>query len=1259
MFINLRNYSENSILNATTKAAKIVEKAKEIWLDKVALTDKTAYWMVKFYLSCKENNLKPLYGFNLKLKDINNSQHNILIFPKSEQWQKNMFTIVSDNNIENIKTLKDYEDESIFEDIILIVNYNTYIEHKEEYDNLPIKDLYIELQPRNTKEEYDNLKSLVWIEKIIITSPMYYLNKVAFKNTEKYIDQDGVEQEQVVFELTGWEMIKIMKSIETWIEVWEIEWEFEDFHFKTEEEIRNNFSYIEDIDFNKILENINFIVDNINFYLELNEYQIPVFELDKEDNELFEKNKKEWNYISSNEWFFRYIAYKHLEELYNIKMSEEDVIEFANKEFDPNTDKALKEYSNEELENLSLSHFSNKKKEKYDSLTEEQKTIIKRIEFEFFIIHKMWFDAYFLIVLDYIAWARNNWIIVWRWRWSVAWSILAYLTRISNVDPIKYWLLFFRFISPFKISMPDIDTDFSDRDAVIKYCADKYWKENVTPIITFGKLTSKSVLKNVWKAEWISFSEMNNISKMIVGKEANDSLEKIYENNQAFKNVIDSSTEYTNVFWISKQLYWLKAQTGKHACATLVAKKPVINYCPIQYPTDKKWVIKDKSVYVTQLEWPDLETLWLLKMDFLGLNTLTIMKNTLNIIKEVHWIDIDIQKVPIDDPLVYDTVFKTWNTTNVFQFESYWMKKYLKWLEADNIEELIAMVSLYRPWPMKFIDDYIQVKKWLKEPTYKDEGLKDLLDPTNWVCIYQEQIMIMAQILAWYGMWEADLLRRAIWKKKKEIIIEQREVFCKKGEELGKDPIVLWEIYDEVVLPAAEYSFNKSHAACYAFIAYETAYLKTYYNTEFTVWVLQSEHWEDLDRVKITLEDAMLAWITVLPVNINTSEIDYMYRDKNLLEMWLKTIKWVWIKSLEWIIEERNNNGKFKDFNDFVERNINNLDKKVLNWLLSSWALSDLIETKLGFENIENILKYKKDKNKKPTKRKSKKEEVNILDIFNIAEESFDNENTLKFNLIEKDNIKPYNKLELAILEEESVGLNLKYNPFDNIWECLDKEWIWIEQLYSKVVNKYRKKEDKQISLYAILRDSSEKLNSLNEKNAILTLQGKDFIIKWNIDKVLYYNNMWKIKNNINNLVKVQWYISITEYWKTLYINKISFEDYDKIYNKLVYEWLTNDKKYNYVDILRFKEEEKEVYEEYNVFIKEEFLKWTLIENLKQQLSDFKKYLLKLEEKNWYYRIVLKSGNDIKDTNIHISKENLTLLKEKVSDFIALYIRWQ
>ncbi len=620
---------------------------------------------------------------------------------------------------------------------------------------------------------------------------------------------------------------------------------------------------------------------------------------------------------------------------------------------------------------------------------------IYRLEYELKVIKEMWYNTYFLIVQDYINWAKENKIAVWPGRWSAAWSLLAYLIWITDIDPLEYDLLFERFLNPARVSMPDIDTDFEDvkRDLLIDYVAKKYWREKVANIGTYMTMAAKAAFKDVARAMGMPFEEANKISELITEK----TLEKSLETNEALRELVETDDRLKKIFHFAMQLEGTVRQTGVHACWVIISPEPITEYSPIQHPPKpgNKWE-KDTSRVVTQYDGHYLEDIGLLKMDFLGLRNLSIIKNTIKIIKarlQDQWKPLPqiFQKFfetmgfypPLDDKKVYEEIFQKWNTSWVFQFESDGMRRWLKQLKPTNIDDIIAMVALYRPGPMDFIPSYIKRKHWeekieylppeiyeiLKNKYWKQvadeerkkitEDLSPFMNVTYWIPIYQEQLMRIVQAMAWFSLGEADLLRRWVWKKIKEIIDKLKKEFIERAEKYRwYKPETSTYVYEKMIEPAANYSFNKSHAACYAIIAYQTAWLKTHYPLEFHAALLRSVE-ENTDKLSKLVEELKLKWFKVLPPHINKSFAHIAAVDDSII-LWFLSIKGIWEDVAEFIEQERKSNWDFKSIEDFLKRCKPVVNKKSLEALAKAGAFEWFINRKTILKNIDKILDWLK-----------------------------------------------------------------------------------------------------------------------------------------------------------------------------------------------------------------------------------------------------------------------------------------------------------
>lgn len=579
------------------------------------------------------------------------------------------------------------------------------------------------------------------------------------------------------------------------------------------------------------------------------------------------------------------------------------------------------------------------------------KEIRERLDYELGIIEKTGFASYFLIVQDFVTWAKNQGIVVGPGRGSAAGSIVAYLLKITSIDPLKYDLLFERFLNPERISMPDIDLDFADdrRQEVIDYVEQKYGRDHVSQIITFGTMAARAAVRDAGRVLDFPYEFCDKISKLIpMFTKLDEAISTVPD----LKNLYNSDPQARQVIDMARKLEGVARHASTHACGVLITPKPVDQYAPVQYASSS-----DNTV-VCQYEMKMAEKLGLLKMDFLGLKNLTLLQNAIKKIKITKGIEIDLNNIPLDDEKTFE-LFQQGKTTGVFQLESSGMKRYLKKLKPTVFEDIIAMVALYRPGPMEWIPDYIAGKHGTKKVTYLDPRLEPILKNTYGIAVYQEQVMQMARDLAGFTLGEADILRKAVGKKIVELLTEQKKKFINGCVKNGLSKENAEKIFS-FIEPFAGYGFNKSHAACYAMIAYQTAYLKANYPTEFMAALLISDQ-GDNDRIAIEIEEAKQMDIEVLPPHINESFKDFTVVDDTTIRFGLLTIKNVGEHIVEAIIEEREKNGHFKDLKDLLKRvNDKDLNKKSIEGLTKSGALDIFEERGQILGNIEKILNFSK-----------------------------------------------------------------------------------------------------------------------------------------------------------------------------------------------------------------------------------------------------------------------------------------------------------
>ena len=576
----------------------------------------------------------------------------------------------------------------------------------------------------------------------------------------------------------------------------------------------------------------------------------------------------------------------------------------------------------------------------------------ERLDFELKTISRMGFPDYFLIVQDFINWAKNNGISVGPCRGSAAGSAVAYCLGITNLDPIRYDLLFERFLNPERISMPDIDVDFDDegRYRVIQYVQEKYGVDHISHVITFGTMAAKSSIKDVARISGLSIDESNRLTKMIPDRpftqmetnENGEKVEKTYKVNlknclkfvPEFKNEAENGSDLVkDVIKYACELEGCIRQTGIHACAMIIGRGNLTDYIPITTGTDKA---TGQTVWVSQYEGSYIEDVGMLKMDFLGLRTLSIIKECLRLVKERFGKDIDIETIPIDDPETY-ALYSRGDTKSVFQFESPGMKEWLQRLHPERFEDLIAMNALYRPGPMDYIPNFVARKRGEEKISYDLPEMEDYLKETYGVTVYQEQVMLLSRKLAGFSRGKADKLRKAMGKKQLTVLEGLYDDFKKGGVENGLPEATLDKIWKDW-RAFAEYAFNKSHATCYAWVSYQTGWLKAHYPAEFQAANL-SNQLSNMTEIMEIMDDCKRGGIKVLSPDVNESDSGFTVNRKGEIRFGLGGIKGFGGNVVEAILNERTANGPFVDIYDFVERMSGSVNRKSLESLVNAGAL--------------------------------------------------------------------------------------------------------------------------------------------------------------------------------------------------------------------------------------------------------------------------------------------------------------------------------
>ncbi|WP_297130599.1 DNA polymerase III subunit alpha [Terrisporobacter sp.] len=657
--------------------------------------------------------------------------------------------------------------------------------------------------------------------------------------------------------------------------------------------------------------------------------------------------------------------------------------------------------------------------ERYKNPSQE---VIERLDYELNVIEKMGYVEYFLITWDFINYAKENNIMVGPGRGSAAGSIVAYTLKITDIDPIKYSLLFERFLNPERVSMPDIDIDFcyERREEVIDYVKRKYGEDHVAQIITFGTMKAKAAIRDVGRVLDIPYNKVDKIAKEIPF-DLGMTIDKALEVNPALRELYEQDSETREVIDISKQMEGMLRHASTHAAGVVISKDPVDEYVPLY---------KHQESISTQFTMTTLEELGLLKMDFLGLRTLTVVRDALDLIEKKYGKRIDFSSMDYNDPKVYE-LLSSGNTLGVFQLESAGMRSFMKQLKPSNFEDIVAGISLYRPGPMDSIPTYIENKHNPEKITYIHEKLRPIMDVSYGCLVYQEQVMQVVRDLAGYSYGRSDLVRRAMGKKKMDVMEQERQYFIHgKLDEEGNIEIpgcvrngvpedIANKIFDDMI-DFAKYAFNKSHAAAYGVISYETAYLKAYYPVEFMAALITSVM-GNTDKVVEYIRECSALDIEILKPDINKSYGKFSVEGHNI-RFGLAAVKNVGINVINNIIKERELNGEFRDFADLVKRlDSKDLNKRVLESLIKCGAFDNISYNRaslmMGYEKLLDSVSMDRKKNVKG--------QISLFDGLQMGQEVIEVEQEV--NSIPK--INEFEEREKLALEKEVLGMYVSGHP--------------------------------------------------------------------------------------------------------------------------------------------------------------------------------------------------------------------------------------
>ena len=973
-FTHLHVHTEYSLLDGSSKIKELVARAKELGMDSLAITDHgVMYGVIDFYRAAKDAGIKPIIGCEIYVspgsrfeKETGHNEdryYHLVLLAENDKGYHNLMKIVSKGFTEGYyyKPRVDYEVLEQYSEGIIALS----------------ACLAGEVQKYLARNMYDEAcKSALRYQKIFGKGNFFLELQDHGIDMQKKVNMDllrmssglGIElvatnDIHYIYD-TDYEAHDILLCIQTGKKVMDedrMRYEGGQYYLKSEEEMRALFPYAL-----QAIDNTAKIAARCNVEIEFGVRKLPKYQVPKEfwDSEE-EEGEASWRYL-------HHLCYEGLNRRYG----------------------------------------------------SEKPELTERLDYELSVIRNMGFIDYFLIVWDFINYAKTNGIMVGPGRGSAAGSIVAYTLAITDIDPLKYDLLFERFLNPERVSMPDIDVDFcyERRGEVIDYVVSKYGKDNVAQIVTFGTLAAKGVIRDVGRVLDMPYAQVDAIAKMIP-KELNITIDKALKMNPLLKKEYDENSQIKYLIDMSKRLEGLPRHTSMHAAGVLISQKAVDEYVPLSRSSD--------GTITTQYIMTTLEELGLLKMDFLGLRTLTVIQDAVNLVKKNKGVTINLHDIDYNDKQVLDYI-GTGKTDGIFQIESAGMKSFMKELKPESLEDIIAGIALYRPGPMDFIPKYLKGKNDRDSITYDCPQLEPILKTTHGCIVYQEQVMQIVRDLAGYTLGRSDLLRRAMSKKKQAVMEKERKNFVYGNEEEGVDGCIKRgideatanKIYDEMI-DFAKYAFNKSHAAAYGVASYQTAYLKYYYPVEFMASLLTSVI-DNSSKVIEYVQTCKGMGIDILPPDINQSERNFTAQG-GAIRYGLSALKSIGKAMVDQLVAERNARGPFQNLQEFLERISEcDLSKRIVESLIKAGALDCLEGNRrqkmmIYTSIMDNISQSKK------------KMMAGQMSLFDIVDDELKSDFEIKFPKVNE-----FSKQELLAFEKEVIGLYVSGHPleeYQNMWK--------------------------------------------------------------------------------------------------------------------------------------------------------------------------------------------------------------------------------
>jgi len=991
-FTHLHVHTEYSLLDGSNKITEYVKRVKELGMDSAAITDHgVMYGVIDFYKACKAEGIKPILGceiyvapnsrFDKELTGGEDRYYHLVLLAENNTGYDNLMRIVSRGFTEgyyykprvDMEILNEFHEGIIALSACLAGEVQRYIQkglvEEAKKSALKYRDCFGEGNFFLEMQDH-GLPEQRMVNTVLMQMSRELGIPLVVTNDVHYTYAEDVKPHDILL------CIQTGKKL---ADEDRMRYEGGQYYVKSEEEMKGLFPYAWEA-----VENTQRIADRCNVEIEFGVIKLPHFDVPE--------GYDSWSYLNK-------LCYDGLKERYGEKQGQGDTPE----------DYVLDENA---------------------PAGDTGQTLKERLDYELGVIKTMGYVDYFLIVWDFINYAKSNGIMVGPGRGSAAGSIVAYALKITNIDPIKYNLLFERFLNPERISMPDIDIDFcyERRQEVIDYVSRKYGSDKVVQIVTFGTLAAKGVVRDVGRVMDLPYAYVDSLAKMIprIPNAPNITIDQALQINPELRKMYETDAQVKELIDMSKRLEGLPRHTSMHAAGVVICSRPAEELVPLSRGSD--------GSVTTQFTMTTIEELGLLKMDFLGLRTLTVLRDAVDLIEKDKGVHIDIDHLDFDDKKVF-AALGSGRTDGVFQLESGGMKSFMKELKPQNLEDIIAGIALYRPGPMDFIPKYIREKNSQGKITYSCPQLEPILSATYGCIVYQEQVMQIVRDLGGYSLGRSDLVRRAMSKKKQSVMAKERVNFIYGNEEEGVPGCVANGIPEETasrifddMMDFAKYAFNKSHSACYAVVAYQTAYLKYYYPVEFMAALMTSV----IDNPRKVAEYIMTCrsmGITILPPDINEGERGFSVRGDSIRYA-LTAIKSIGRPVIDVVVEERNARGPYTNLKDFITRMADKeINKKTIENFIKAGAFDSLPGTRKQFMSayvqiMESIIHDKKNNM------------AGQMSLFDIVDEEHKEEYDVKLP-----DVGEYSKEMTLSFEKEVLGIYISGHPLEE-WEELWKKGI-------------------------------------------------------------------------------------------------------------------------------------------------------------------------------------------------------------------------